>query len=252
MKYLFPNVWFWVSSLFLLLNWPWLIQSDIGEQSTGKSSVIEAISGIKTPRSTDTCTRCPLFIKLESTEPRSKWLARVYLRKEHRLGPNVSRGKPRFPGWSPSDCSEVEFTETDSPAALEDIISRAQLAILSDTDDPKGFARGSIANLERYRQADFSPNIVCISISGPGLPDLSFYDLPGIIAQAENESTQFLVNFVENLVTDYVKDEEALLLVTCSLTNDIHNSRGGQLARHVKATGRCVGSCCTLTLKALV
>lgn len=32
----------------------------LGEQSSGKSSVIEAISGVRTPRSTGTCTRCPL------------------------------------------------------------------------------------------------------------------------------------------------------------------------------------------------
>ena len=30
----------------------------LGDQSVGKSSVIEAISGIKLPRALDTCTRC--------------------------------------------------------------------------------------------------------------------------------------------------------------------------------------------------
>lgn len=32
----------------------------LGEQSSGKSSVIEAISGVRTPRAGGTCTRCPL------------------------------------------------------------------------------------------------------------------------------------------------------------------------------------------------
>jgi ABC-type branched-subunit amino acid transport system ATPase component len=32
----------------------------LGEQSSGKSSVIEAISGVRTPRASGTCTRCPL------------------------------------------------------------------------------------------------------------------------------------------------------------------------------------------------
>ncbi|CAF1559680.1 unnamed protein product, partial [Adineta ricciae] len=32
----------------------------VGDQSVGKSSVLEAISGIQLPRAQDSCTRCPL------------------------------------------------------------------------------------------------------------------------------------------------------------------------------------------------
>jgi hypothetical protein len=71
---------------------------------------------------------------------------------------------------------------------------------------------------------------------------LSFYDLPGIIGQAESEEEQFLVKFVRDLVVDYVRDAESLILVTCSLENDIANSTAGGIARAEQATDRCIGT----------
>lgn len=87
----------------------------------------------------------------------------------------------------------------------------------------------------------FSPNVVCISVSQPGLPALSFYDLPGIIGQAESIESQFLVKFVRDLVSEYIEDAESLVLVTCSLANDIANSSAGGIAREKNMTDRCIG-----------
>jgi hypothetical protein len=216
-----------------------------GEQSTGKSSVIEAISGIKTPRSTDTCTRCPLFIKLEPAEdPRAKWSATVSLRRGFAYDGKSGRGpERRFPGWAQvPQPSTVTFAATEDARDLEEIIRRAQLAIISPMVDYKEFLRPSLAHLNGHHRCEFSPNIVCISITHPDLPALSFYDLPGIIGQAESPESQFLVKFVRDLVTDYVKDPEALILVTCSLENDIANSTAGGIARQQKATDRCIGT----------
>ncbi|CAE7212875.1 hypothetical protein CFE70_009609 [Pyrenophora teres f. teres 0-1] len=216
----------------------------LGEQSTGKSSVIEAISGIKTPRSTDTCTRCPLFIKLEPSENlRAAWGATVSLRREYSFDVNTSRdNERRFPGWIQTDQpSVVHFAETDDPNELERIIARAQMAAISPLTDYREFLRPTLAGLGEQYRCEFSPNIVCISITHPDLPALSFYDLPGIIGQAESPESQFLVKFIRDLVTDYIQDPEALILVTCSLENDIANSTAGGIARNLNATDRCIG-----------
>jgi hypothetical protein len=94
---------------------------------------------------------------------------------------------------------------------------------------------------ESYHRTAFSPNVVYIHVTGPELPALSFYDLPGIIGQAERAADQYLVKFVRDLVTEYVRDSESLILVTCSLENDIANSTAGGIARDLKATDRCIG-----------
>jgi GTPase SAR1 family protein len=216
----------------------------LGEQSAGKSSVIEAISGINTPRSDDTCTRCPLYIKLEPSEDaRAGWSASVGLRRHFQYDVKPARGKEgRFPGWREMpQPTTIPFATTENPKDLENIIARAQLATISPLVDYQEFLRPSLASLRDHHRCDFSPNIVCISISQPGLPALSFYDLPGIIGQAESGERQFLVEFVRNLVTDYVKDPEALILLCCSLETDIANSTASGIARRLKATDRCIG-----------
>ncbi|PSN75174.1 hypothetical protein BS50DRAFT_34096 [Corynespora cassiicola Philippines] len=210
----------------------------LGEQSTGKSSVIEAISGIKTPRSEGTCTRCPLFIRMTSSG--EKWCARVYLQKSFTFD-GRRRGR-KFPGWDELDKAiEISFGNADSPEKLAELIQHAQIAVLNPGQDASTFLPGCVSPNYSARQAEFSPNLVGIEISYSGLPDLSFYDLPGIIGQSEDESTEYLVQFVHDLVSNYIKDDQALILVTCSLSNDIHNSTAAGMARKHKATDRCVG-----------
>ncbi|EUC29865.1 hypothetical protein COCCADRAFT_29151 [Bipolaris zeicola 26-R-13] len=215
----------------------------LGEQSAGKSSVIEAISGIKTPRSDDTCTRCPLYIKLEPTEdPRASWSASVSLRRSFSYDGRTGRGSERrFRGWCelPQPVL-VPFATTDNPEELEHIIGRAQLATITPLAHYEEFLNPSL-NLGEDHRCEFSPNIVCISISQPGLSSLSFYDLPGIIGQAETEDKKFLVKFVRDLVTKYVRDPESLILLCCSLETDIANSSAGGIARDLKAVDRCIG-----------
>jgi hypothetical protein len=46
---------------------------------------------------------------------------------------------------------------------------------------------------------------------------------------------------VRDLVTEYVNDPEALILVTCAMDNDIANSTASGIARTLKAAHRCIG-----------
>jgi hypothetical protein len=209
--------------------------------------VIERISGIQTPRSTNTCTRCPLFIKLEpAKDPRSGWEAHVSLRTSFMLDGKTGKiGKARerrFPGWRQVPTLEDDFATTTSPDELEELIARAQLAILSQDVDQTLFLREPLENLKyAYPRADFSPNVVCIYITQPGLPPLSFYDLPGIIGQSEDASKQHLVPFVKDLVAEYVANPQTLVLVTCSLATDVANSTAAGIARGKNASERCIG-----------
>src|SRR5947207_10226341 len=56
----------------------------VGNQSAGKSSLLEAISQIKVPRATGTCTRCPMEIILcRGSGNASGWHCRISLRREY-------------------------------------------------------------------------------------------------------------------------------------------------------------------------
>lgn len=72
-------------------------------------------------------------------------------------------------------------------AELEEMIRRAQLAILNPGLGNEFFVDFDTALLKSGekppgspRQLDFSSNVVCLEMSGPDLPDLSFIDLPGM------------------------------------------------------------------------
>jgi hypothetical protein len=220
----------------------------LGEQSTGKSSVIESISGIKTPRSTGTCTRCPLFIQLEQlTEPAAKWTACVTLRRSYIYdGKSGRTSERRYPGWVQQTKPEIfNFAATGNPRDLEELIQRAQQATISPWTDPKDFLDPSKDHIPPTVKCNFSPNVVCISIMQQGVPPLSFYDLPGIVGQAEDPKE---VKFVKDLVSEYVRDQEALILVTSAMDNDIANSTAGGIARTLKAADRCIGKQALLIL----
>ncbi|XP_061483586.1 interferon-induced GTP-binding protein Mx2-like [Rhineura floridana] len=58
----------------------------IGDQSSGKSSVLEALSGVALPRGSGIVTRCPLELKLKKLSSREKWKGKIsYLDKTMEL-----------------------------------------------------------------------------------------------------------------------------------------------------------------------
>ncbi|XP_068126850.1 interferon-induced GTP-binding protein Mx2-like isoform X2 [Hyperolius riggenbachi] len=56
----------------------------IGDQSSGKSSVLEALSGVCLPRGSGIVTRCPLELKLKKSIQGSKWSGRIKYNKDNK------------------------------------------------------------------------------------------------------------------------------------------------------------------------
>lgn len=90
-------------------------------------------------------------------------------------------------------------------------------------------------------QVKFSPNIIRLDISGPGLPNMSLYDLPGVINIHEIAEEQYLVGLVKNLVMEYVQDSRCIILLTLPMTDDPVNSTAFDLIRRAGAESRTVG-----------
>ncbi|KAK4999759.1 hypothetical protein LTR66_001254 [Elasticomyces elasticus] len=206
----------------------------IGDQSAGKSSLIEAISEIKVPRNAGTCTRCPIQITLTAAETRD-WSCTVTLDKKF-----DSTGD-HFHPWVKRDAIESTlFKKTEDRNELEELLIRAQNAILNPLDDPRRHLTGILIDAERTGTY-FSPNVVRLDIQGPGLPDLSFFDLPGVINQAGREDQQWLVNVVKGLAKDYVKETNAIVLLAIEMSSDPHVSSASGIMRDAKAQDRCIG-----------
>ncbi|KAI0364813.1 hypothetical protein BV20DRAFT_1029061 [Pilatotrama ljubarskyi] len=199
-----------------------------GSQSAGKSSLIESISGITLPRASGTCTRSPTECRLSySTDP---WKCVVSLRiftdsEGKPLGQplNLPFGEPIF------DKSEVE-----------DRIRRAQRAILNPSADHTTFLTDD--NDSAAREVSFSTNSVCLQISGPDVEDLSFCDLPGLIASAGSSGSASDIELIKNLVSSYISRSSCIILLTVACETDFQNQGAHQLARtHDPEGSRTIG-----------
>ncbi|KAJ5168688.1 uncharacterized protein N7482_004282 [Penicillium canariense] len=213
----------------------------VGDQSTGKSSLIEGISEIKVPRSAGTCTRCPMEINLSESEPGDSWNCVVYLSRRYWFDPSKQlrnlpkKAEPLGP-WRPSggQDEEVFITLTDK-SKVQDAIKWAQIAVLNPLRDAQDYVPGRNQGADETTSAKFSPNVVRLDISAPGFPALSFYDLPGVISQTEHDDEKYLVGLVENLVKQYVSQENCIVILTLTMTDDATNSSAARLIRDIKS-----------------
>ncbi|KAI9835841.1 MAG: hypothetical protein M1819_001739 [Sarea resinae] len=229
----------------------------VGDQSTGKSSLIEAISEIKVPRNVGTCTRCPLEINIiESQNASSKWTCKVSLHKKYihdgsadskmkrskNKTSGISNARPLGP-WILQEPEDFLFAELFDKDEVEAALYLAQQAILNPGSPHEKYMPGPDSEIlqEEDAQVKFSPNVVRLDISGPGLPNLSFYDLPGVINTAETEEEEYLVHLVRNLVKEYIKADNCINLIALPMTDDAANSSAAGIIRDVRAQGRTIG-----------
>ncbi|KAI1791428.1 P-loop containing nucleoside triphosphate hydrolase protein [Ganoderma leucocontextum] len=178
----------------------------IGNQSAGKSSLVEAISGINVPRDAGTCTRCPMECRLSHAP--GEWSCQIKIRWEY------DEDDKRF-----EEVDEVEFGSLlTNKAQVELMLRRAQAAVLNPHVSDEKFVDMSEEKLKAPKMEGrkpllFSRNVVCIELAGPDLVDLSFVDLPGIVQNAEAD----IVQLVEDLVKSYIQGT-SLILVTLPMS----------------------------------
>ncbi|KAF2718418.1 P-loop containing nucleoside triphosphate hydrolase protein [Polychaeton citri CBS 116435] len=214
----------------------------IGDQSAGKSSIIEAACEISLPRSHGTCTRCPFHIMTSASKANdiTTWSCKVSLHKRYAYD-SRSRKPQRslLQHWDPQDLEVIDFATTTSRDALKDILRRAQLAVLNPQLNAMNFVTGDV----NYEESGvgFSPNVIMVEIEGSRLPELSFYDLPGAINAVARKEDQYLVSVVEQLIKHYLQDRKALVLLACGADQDIETSTAFRFLRQEDATGRCMG-----------
>jgi interferon-induced GTP-binding protein Mx1 len=128
----------------------------MGDQSSGKSSVLEAMCGIPFPRGTGLVTRCATQIIMKRDLLGTEWSAKV---------------KVRMFSQSQLPTFELQLHQKDS---LRDIATVTCPADISDhiTDLTKELIKSS--------GSDFSLDSIVIEVTSPDVPDLTVVDLPGM------------------------------------------------------------------------
>ncbi|KAH8110473.1 P-loop containing nucleoside triphosphate hydrolase protein [Phellopilus nigrolimitatus] len=195
----------------------------IGSQSAGKSSLVEAFTGIKLPRASGTCTRCPTECLLKYSN--GPWTCKVSLRFIKDIN-----------GKALGQAKNVEFgpliTDRDE---VEERLRRAQRAILNPAYDYNDFLGGFEAETP---ELSFSENYVSVQIHGPTLTDLSFCDLPGVIASVGRNGRQDDVDLIKSLSIRYIEKPSCVILLTVSCETDFEVQGAFELARKYDPEGR--------------
>ncbi|CAA7260359.1 unnamed protein product [Cyclocybe aegerita] len=198
----------------------------VGSQSAGKSSLIESISGITLPRAAGTCTRCPTECRLSRSD--GPWKCIVSLRfTTDAFGQPLGQARNEIFGGVIYDKSKVE-----------DRIRRAQKAILNPQRSFKDFLDDDEGMYDT--ELSFSMNCVSLQISGPDVADLSFCDLPGLIASVGSNSKggENDIALVKSLVTSYIKKPSCIILLTVSCETDFENQGAHHLAKQYDKEGK--------------
>lgn len=174
-----------------------------GDQSSGKSSVLEAISGVPFPVKSNLCTRFP-------TE--------LILRTSRRADVTVSIIPHKSSDKEPLSAFHEKLDGFDG---LPNLIESAKIA-MGISMQGKGFSK----------------DLLRIEISGPQHPHLTIVDLPGLIHSATKQQSASDVDLVTDVVQTYMKQPRSIILAVVSAKNDFANQIVLKLARYSDPDGK--------------
>ncbi|KAG0555684.1 hypothetical protein M758_12G191700 [Ceratodon purpureus] len=175
----------------------------VGSQSSGKSSVLEALVGRDfLPRGSDICTRRPLVLQLVQTSRR------------------------------PEDRTElVEWGEfLHIPGRRFTDFAAIRKEIQAETDRELGTNKG--ISEKQIRLKIFSPNVLNITL----------VDLPGITKVPVGDQPNDIEARVRTMILSYIKHETCIILAVSPANADLANSDALQMARIADPDGsRTIG-----------
>ncbi|OAA74416.1 Dynamin, GTPase domain protein [Akanthomyces lecanii RCEF 1005] len=158
----------------------------VGDQKSGKSSTLEAISGIPFPVKEDFCTKFPIQVVQRMAPQESKTVT-------------VIREDGDIFAAAPEDFHRP--VPPNDPAALDAAIREATRLILGQD--------GSGAQIRQ-----FSQHVLKITVCGPERIPFSLTDLPGLWAAGTKAQTEEDKDYVDAMVRRYIREpRNALLLV---------------------------------------
>ncbi|KAK3362380.1 P-loop containing nucleoside triphosphate hydrolase protein [Lasiosphaeria hispida] len=161
----------------------------VGDQSAGKSSVLEAITGTPFPRDAGACTRFATEIRL-------------------RRSPEPSITVSIIPDKNRSFKEQERLREfggkVDVNMSFESMM-RAAVDLIAPKNIPGRFAARDILVVEKL---------------GPEMPLLTLVDLPGLVRNANNDQSLEDIRTIESLSDRYMKSSRTIILAVVGGNSD--------------------------------
>ncbi|KAK3811478.1 MAG: P-loop containing nucleoside triphosphate hydrolase protein [Linnemannia elongata] len=175
----------------------------IGDQSSGKSSVLEALTKLSFPRDKDMCTR---------------FATQVNLRRNPALDKDILSA--RIEG-------EDDFNN---------LFSTVQLPMTFD-----GVIEQAVVVLCKRKNTDISDKVLEITLSGPTQTPLTIVDLPGFINTTSDGQDKSLPNTISAINMHYIQDPRTIILAVVQANVDLNTTRAlSEAAKYDYEGGRTI------------
>ncbi|KAK3954257.1 P-loop containing nucleoside triphosphate hydrolase protein [Pseudoneurospora amorphoporcata] len=192
----------------------------VGGQSSGKSSLLELLTGFAFPRGQGLCTR---------------YATQITLRRNPAVSIVISI-TPR------NDCGEGLKAELrEFRRELEEFDPKELGRIIEDAAIVMGIRAGD--NKDDSSLPMFSDDILKVEISGPDQPHLTVIDVPGLFQVTGDAGiTELDKTMVERMVKRYMANERTIVLAVVPALSDPATERILQLAKEADPSGvRTIG-----------
>ena len=163
-----------------------------GDQSSGKSSVLQAISRIAFPTKSGLCTRFPTELILRKAK---KPAVSVSIVPDQQRSDEERRILSRF--------NRTVDASKDISTLVPDLIFEFS-EVVDQSSSGTSFAR----------------DILRVEVSGPDRPQLTIVDLPGLIHSATGQQSSGDVALVKSMVQHYMRERRSIILAVVSAVND--------------------------------
>ncbi|RJE19220.1 dynamin GTPase [Aspergillus sclerotialis] len=164
-----------------------------GNQSSGKSSVLEAISRVRFPAKSNICTRFATEVVLRRN-PSSK------------IKISIEPGPSRKDEEERRNLRSFTYDKFSNGNDLPDLLKEAKerMGITESFD------------------SGFSDDVLKVEIWGPEKPELTLVDLPGLYYSTSEDQGPQGIKIVDELTEKYMKNSKSIILAVINANADYH------------------------------
>ncbi|GAB1311863.1 hypothetical protein MFIFM68171_02073 [Madurella fahalii] len=188
----------------------------VGDQSSGKSSVLEAIGRFHFPVDDSLCTLFPtrLILRRSADERIKLWIEPAASRSDS--------DRHRLSHFQRTLSSPEDFPKEMKKVAIE-------LGAIS-ASPPRGSTDPQVGPRK------FKDDILVVESSGPTLSHVDLIDLPGLWLTDSTEQDALSRQFVQSLVENYIRSKRSLVLLVISARANFHNQAGAKTIQRISET----------------
>ncbi|CRG92822.1 hypothetical protein PISL3812_09893 [Talaromyces islandicus] len=194
----------------------------VGDQSSGKSSLLEGLTGVSFPVASDLCTR---------------FATQIVLRRASKDDAGVVITIIPGPSAQSDEAEKARLLSFARKLSADEFDNEKFLDIFDEAAEFMGVPGPKSNKLEEVDKR-FSDDILKIELSGPEHHHLSVVDVPGLFHNPTKYQTVEDRSIIRQLIETYITDKRTIILAVMDARNNLANQEVFSMARAADPDGR--------------